>query len=719
MIVRGRLYVVLVALVLAVVTTGCLGVGPGARGGLGSTGRLTQGCKPAARPSKPGGLNISVVCQARLTVSNIETPTFDSVVFPNPLQGWVGGADCAPGQILDACSGIIEATTNGGHTWAVAYRASQPVLQLDMLDARYGFAITGRHGCSGIPAPCGQNLLATTDGGAHWSSIYQAGPSASISDVHFSGPNTGWLALRECPPADAIAPSTCPGRVLATSDGGAHWTTALSTAGPVVALTSSGHTVWALAEGTTRIGSLVPVKVLRADSTGTAWRVLANVPAGYTSDVGTVASIAFMNSSNGWLSLFQGTSCAMHGCEAAGLWHTTDGGHTWVSATPPLPGPCGSEGISFASAPGGAVYAAQRINTAACTPPATTLSVLRPSGNWMPIHSWANSSVESMAWPSPSDGWAALGNALEHSTDGGVHWSQVQPRISPTLGIASAGQTLWGAGTITDPGAVVVSHDGGKTWKLSAHLPGSITALSASGGRLWAVDWSNKGGWALYASTVGGTWAPIFKMPSNRFGQESPVSLNMFAGSGVMVATRGPSEVQPSGVGPGTYLATTDGGHGWSTKSPVPAGGLLPSASFSDPAHGWVLAERGGFSTAYALLGTTDAGRHWTSVANLASPASPPVGWAGVGRLDNHIGWLWGSLQRSASQTLGHLVIVTTKDGGKSWIRYDLPSTVGLDQGLRGPAQVVFTSPTRGWILTPNVLWSTTDGGLRWSAMPG
>lgn len=714
-------------LVLALAASACsAGAGPGPAPRVA----LPKGCRESSVPSSSpapaagGFLSVSSTCAAAVHGSAPAAPYFSAVAFPSPDQGWAGGRQCAPGQAPTSCPGLIEATTDGGRSWSVVYRGPRPIVALDFVDATHGFALAGNQ-CSGIRGVCAQVLLSTDDGGASWSTSYRAGPSSTLAAVDFTGPEHGWLALRGCPALD-LQPSGCPGQILASADGGASWSVAASTAGPVLALAGAGSTGWAVAESSTRHGSGVPVDVLTTTGvagSGAGWHLLSRVPAGYSFDAGTVAALDFSDAAHGWLSVLAPSSCAMHGCGVEGLWRTTDGGSTWAEVSPPTRRGCGGFGVVFALAPGGDLYATQGVNLATCDPPETTLFTRASgTGTWTALYDWSHAAALSMAWPRPEEGWAAAGPALLHTTDGGRAWTQAVPDLQPTTALTGAGPILWGAGSPADSGAVLRSADGGRTWTTAADLPGTVTGLSASGAELWATDWSLGVGWSLYRHSPGAGWQRIYVLGADRLGQRSPLALDMFGATGVMVSTSGPSQDHPGQVAPASVTTTADGGRSWGPDRAVPDPSLLYAASFAGPSVGWALEDDAGgqASPSVTLLATADAGGQWLTVGGLPRDLTRSVTGMGVELLASGTGLVWAD---QGSYAQAHLVLLVTTDGGRSWRRYDLPAGLNAAPAASGTAQpptLWFSSPRAGWLLVPGAgVWSTTDGGLSWTGPQG
>ena len=118
--------------------------------------------------------------------------------FVSANQGWAVGQD------------TILATTDGGAHWTAQLSGKLNLTSADFISGRDGFAVGTT------------SLLATTDGGAHWTALPE--PCPVIRSVHFVSPTTGYAVAggTNVSGADPAMP-TSGGQVLLTSDGGHTW----------------------------------------------------------------------------------------------------------------------------------------------------------------------------------------------------------------------------------------------------------------------------------------------------------------------------------------------------------------------------------------------------------------------------------------------------------------------------------------------------------------
>jgi photosystem II stability/assembly factor-like uncharacterized protein len=175
--------------------------------------------------------------------------------------------------------------------------------------------------------------------------------------------------------------------------------------------------------------------------------------------------------------------------------------------------------------------------------------------------------------------------------------------------------------------------------------------------------------------------------------------LNLLLWSKVVVArvnTEGWASA--SAWGQNYILHTADGGKTWArlgtTAEP------LQSLTFTSRLSGWATGDQG-------LWHTEDGGIHW----NLKLPEDWQKGHpvlVAFGSPQSGL-TLWSTHSDISAIAVGPGVVLLTRDGGKDWI--DVPDVFSVDF-----SQVVFASPTTGWILSRDrIILHSEDAGNSWT----
>jgi photosystem II stability/assembly factor-like uncharacterized protein len=555
-----------------------------------------------------------------------------TLAFGDAVHGWAGG------------DGAILATTDGGSHWTTSWQGGLTVTEIRALGPARAWALAypptgGARG--GILSPT--TLLTTADGGHHWASLPLG---QSLYGLQLTSATTGWALGWD----DAA--------LWHTSDGGRSWRRVQ--AGPFAAACfASSAEGWA-------IGS----SVLQTRDGGLHWRAVARSPL-------SVNKGASLTCRGGVLWLLG----PVGGAFANDLVRSTNGGRTWSVVLGNGANPGGSG--SFDAPDGATAF----VMGTSIDGSAVAVMVTHDGGR-----TWTNATVDD-AGGGPSAVvavddqvvWFVGGVApsvgpdsyLVASTDGGRTWHERWPTATPrpvsALSFVSP-TTGFGTGIVGDGEAVVRTDDGGVTWRLVGQLPKPALPASAEGGAQTLSSVDTETGWAL---TAGGLYA------------------------------------------------TRDGGATW-TAVALPAGIAPPVAvAFRDPLDGCVLATDA--TDFFHALATSDGGRTWADV---------PGGQAAVQ------GCAWGDagagLVASADSNLGPkapgpggLVVVEgtdawvpsqgailrTANSGASWQAITWSQATGPQ--LAGAIALTFGSPEDGWLLTGDGhLLRTTDGGLTWSELP-
>ena len=340
--------------------------------------------------------------------------------------------------------------------------------------------------------------------------------------------------------------------------------------------------------------------------------------------------------------------------------------------------------------------------------------------------------IESMKLLTLDTGWAATNKKLFWTTDGGVQWKDITPKLSHKRQMVSSvffldsstGWVLLSCGDDRDPKVDNVcfefasTTDAGETWSaVHPKIVDSITQTDYS-------DWTGYSGATFldFADSQHG-WAILQR--------------NL-----------------PVGRSSGEMLRTVDGGRTWTqlAKGTLPVAGNMYFLSAED---GWMA---GGPDQ--ELYATHDAGNSWKPV-DVAAPKQIPQDLSPVYRLptfvDGRTGYLAVTYESSMSSGTP-VALFKTEDGGTTWhptlttpalsdmhpwAPYPAAITSGklltatisggridlshAEQGVEAKHelarismkassadQLSFISPDRGWILATYWLLSTKDGGITW-----
>jgi len=187
--------------------------------------------------------------------------------------------------------------------------------------------------------------------------------------------------------------------------------------------------------------------------------------------------------------------------------------------------------------------------------------------------------------------------------------------------------------------------------------------------------------------------------------------------SGVTARLRGVSAVSPlvawASGGNGTVLRTTDGGRTWVPR-PIPDAGKLDFRDIGAFSDRVAYALSIGPGPASRIYKTTDGGATWAlQFAN----GDPKVFLDAMAFADETLGYAF------SDSVDGHLVILTTSNGGRGWERIAddrlPPAIAGEGAFAASGTNVALVGRTHVWIgTTASRVIRTTDGGRTWTAFP-
>jgi photosystem II stability/assembly factor-like uncharacterized protein len=295
-------------------------------------------------PANPGRQTILAPQMATASPA----PTLTDLAFPSPATGWVLGS-ARPGQA------DVWHTGTAGQTWQVQWQGAGSPLSISATDPAHAWALIA---CPGHKPSCGRDLLATADGGRRWR--VTATLPQSVNLVRFASGRLGVAISDRC--LAELALTRCPGQVLVSRDGGARWTRVLTGAAPVFAIASAAGQLWAAQTFPSAFGPNGPgasaIRFLTSTDGGRTWRRLGQLTNLWPLSPEVQVNLTAGPGALTWASVFDPESCAMHGCAAADLLHSADGGQSWsqVSLADPYPNSCGPDGIVFSAAPDGSAW---------------------------------------------------------------------------------------------------------------------------------------------------------------------------------------------------------------------------------------------------------------------------------------------------------------------------------------------------------------------------
>ncbi|HLK72204.1 MAG TPA: hypothetical protein VKU77_01010 [Streptosporangiaceae bacterium] len=658
--------------------------------------------------------------QAATTISAGVPPTFTDLAFPAPATGWLLGQPVGTGRAA------IWHTGTAGVTWQVQWQGAGSPLSITATDQEHAWALIAcppAKAATGSRPSCARELLATADGGGHWR-VAATLPRA-VNQVQFASVNLGLATSDSC--LDYLSASRCPGQILVSRDGGAHWAAVLSSATPVFATADTAGQLWAAQTVPSIFGQNGPsasdIKFLTSTDGGRSWHRLGQATSlGPFSPEVRISLAATASGGLTWASVFDQLSCAMHGCGVAQLLQSGTGGQTWGPAdlAETYPDECASNGIVFSAAPDGSAWAGTGRNGAACAPPFGLLYRSGASG-WQQLPPWQLTQVSALAAVSADVAYAITDRSvLVRTQDGGTRWTQLLPAPAPVgLVDAVSATTALAAQDLADAGAILRSDNGGRSWTQVAELPGVVTQLdfwSARDGLAATYQPDAAAPWQLWITPDGGSsWAPYGPLPGRSNDVYGPwMSAN---GHGLLLTVTGGTPWEPGsgGLAPIRIWTTSNYGQTWSRGRLLPLGrdSLAGPASFAPypgsvaagPARwsGWLVVDTDSYAQRVAVTG----GAPQSSLSLL--PAFVPAGSVQLIGLGTGLAW---SLNYP-SPSVTHLSLARTTDGGRHWqqssLRLDIPD------GSPAVPLLDFTDVTHGWLVLGNATWHTADGGLTWT----
>jgi photosystem II stability/assembly factor-like uncharacterized protein len=636
----------------------------------------------------------------------IGVTTLSGVSFLNDLDGWAVGGNS-----------IIK-TVDGGASWALqaAAPAGMLLVNVDFVNASDGWAVginCSNVGCLGV-------VVATTNGGASWAIQTIPGGVAGLYSVAFADAVHGWAVGS----ADCGTGLDCPGVVLATTNGGATWSTqtvpsgVLTLQGVTFVTSSQGWAVgYAGVSGCVFVMPFCTAAIIATTDGGSTWHTQA-IPPG----LDPLSGVTFLNSSVAWA--VGGTS----------LLTTVDGGTTWIQQS--LPGGTIGRGVAVMSASvglvsftptsfqlAGAAFINKTID-AGVTWQAEQIPTV-PAGLFDVAFAGASAGIASgEACNAVGAGFGGACSASITATGGRRSWvgEPTPPSASGTYLDSVAFPTsnaAWAVGTNCGLSGctplILMSANGGASWT-SQTVPAGVTDINdvsfAGGSDGWAVggDCTMTGCTQVILATIdaGTTWN-LQPVPGGGFDLTAVAALNSTTAWAV-----GPDNSNGSVI-----LGTTNGGTTWTTET-FPNAGLttLEDVSFVNASDGWAVGQSCPLTgCAGVIFATTNGGTTWSTQAFPPALVGKFAILYGVDFVNALDGWAVG---QSCVMTACGAAIVATTNGGSSWAVQTLPNQLGSAYGVL--LGVSFVDSTNGWAVGAtndiSVILHTTDGGINWIQQP-
>ena len=308
---RGRRAAVSALAVLAVAgpVAGCAAASSGSAAtpaGTASTRPAGTGSSPsAARSASSSGTAPSPASCAgspgSASSGSGQAPALAAVQFVDSGHGWVAGA------------GRIMATSDGGASWTRQYAGPADLDQVDFIDGEHGWAAGG------------DTLLRTTDGGASWTALAEP-CQGELSSVHFVSPALGYAvasptAAGQPPGGQSIGgqdTTALGGSLLRTTNGGSTWS-------PVTSAPADPQSACFANADDGYLGT--PARIWRTTDGGQHWTLALTEPgASGNPKTADTPEIECAGASGLWV-LFLGQGAAME--HAPYVAYDSQDGHQW------------------------------------------------------------------------------------------------------------------------------------------------------------------------------------------------------------------------------------------------------------------------------------------------------------------------------------------------------------------------------------------------------
>jgi photosystem II stability/assembly factor-like uncharacterized protein len=636
-------------------------IGPQAQGLIRSVAAQSYDAAPAANDA-----HRLVIGHCRIIIEIFLTAPFtheDAVAYGERIARRVQAVDCdgsATVPILPTATAVPTAPAPTATPTPAPTPTTAPLETFALTVHALSYGGSRPYGFAGLNdgwVASGALLYATADRGATWRPLAEL--DAPI------------IRIRRESPSAALVQTTL--GAWRTSDGGASWRPdeeVLDLAGGPADCTWGKAQSWLDQQRGWALCGEEPVntrtmrkRVFRTIDGGRTWELLAwtasrDQPNGTLTTWGYVNGIWFIDNLHGWL-----------GVGIGGLLATSDGGATW--------GEVPRQGL----------------------PESQDDTSIR---------------VHSPVFTSPQNGVISVENrdarpgepesAMYVTDDGGQSWHQIIQEPPPPP-VPSAGWQLLdernGIGVDSSSGAILATSNRGASWHEQGSLQSACPAALA--GVTDTVFLDAAYGWALVAcaeadpasrhtlvSTADGgqTWMTAGSLND---ASDPARALDVVDASAIFVLHTS-----------GAVLASHDGGANWAVRSKLSGASMIDVANAS---AAWAV-QNG------ALLRSNDGGATWAAISTgfaVQSLAALPTGelWA-VG------------VNPDPDSRLDPRWLLRSNDAGSSWQRASLDKSYRFKLHTGGepwPGVLSWVDPLHGWLIMPDQLFWTGDGGQTWAQM--
>jgi len=367
------------------------------------------GSAAASTPATGAAAGTGPACQGA-QAAPVAAGSVTGLEFVSADQGWAVGQD------------TILATTDGGAHWTAQLSGKLNLTSADFISGQDGWAVGTT------------SLLATTDGGAHWTALPE--PCPVIRSVHFVSPSAGFAVAggQNAGGANPEMPVLA-GVVLTTDDGGRTWHRLAAPANAQTVCFSDAQHGWLGAGGL----------LYRTSDGGKDWTVLTSMAGALGSGYPAQMNVECANDGSAW-ALRTGPGAAMSQEPHVG-YHADQAGATAIFAEQYFQTPGGkpvAESPGSDAGPFSAIDAASAVFVdwcSACGPGTAPWDIATNSGSTL----------------------TKKGNV------GSITQPQAASFLSPEVGWVAGNESVFptsAKGTPKSQERIVATTDGGRTWHL-------------------------------------------------------------------------------------------------------------------------------------------------------------------------------------------------------------------------------------------------------------